>query len=81
MKAHRTLLFALTLALAPASAFANDYISTDPNDWFRYTNQQTQQQVVSEMQRDLGGWVPCCVGPRGDEAGPQLGVIVLVVQC
>lgn len=52
MIAPRMLLFAL-LALAPASAFANDYVSTNPNDWFRYANQQTQQQVRSEVDRDL----------------------------
>jgi agmatine/peptidylarginine deiminase len=44
------------LALTPATALANDYISTDANDWFRYTNSQTGQQVTSSMQRDLGGW-------------------------
>jgi agmatine/peptidylarginine deiminase len=44
------------LAFAPATALANDFISTDPNDWFRYTNARTGQQVTSSMQRDLGGW-------------------------
>jgi agmatine/peptidylarginine deiminase len=45
-----------TLVLLAAPAAANDFISEDPNDWFRFKNSSTNQEVRSEMERDLGGW-------------------------
>lgn len=44
------------LLLAPSAAFANDYISTNPGDWYRYVDSRTGQELRSELTRDLGGW-------------------------
>ncbi|MGE0712361.1 MAG: agmatine deiminase family protein [Planctomycetota bacterium] len=53
----RTLLIAGVAAVALAApAAANDYISTNPNDWYRFKNSKTGQEVRVEMLHDLGGW-------------------------
>lgn len=45
----------LVLAAAP-SALANDYVSENPDDWFRFQNTTTGAEVESRMAYDLGGW-------------------------
>ena len=54
--ARNLLIAALLLVGTTGVASANDYISENPNDWFRFTNKQTGQDTRAEIQNDLGGW-------------------------
>lgn len=47
---------AASVLLAAAPALAGDFISENTNDWFRYRNTQTGQEVTSRITQDLGGW-------------------------
>ncbi|MBL4849438.1 MAG: agmatine deiminase family protein [Planctomycetes bacterium] len=44
------------LLVATAPALANDFISTNTSDWYRYRNAQSNQEVTSRIVQDLGGW-------------------------
>ncbi|RMG15437.1 MAG: hypothetical protein D6731_08420 [Planctomycetota bacterium] len=55
MKTVLRLLAAALLAL-PAAARANDYLSDDPTDWFRYSEAGTGQQVTARIERTAGNW-------------------------
>jgi agmatine/peptidylarginine deiminase len=46
----------LALLLAATPALANDFVSTNTSDWFRYRNTQSSQEVTSRIVQDLGGW-------------------------
>jgi agmatine/peptidylarginine deiminase len=46
----------IVLALAPGSALANDYLSNDANDWYRYQGAQTGQLVNAQIENAIGGW-------------------------
>lgn len=57
MRSHRFSALATILALGIASpALANDYVSEDANDWFRYREATSGQEVESRMVYDLSGW-------------------------
>lgn len=46
----------LALLVAPTVASANEFISTNTNDWFRYKEAGSGQTVQSQITYDLGGW-------------------------
>lgn len=53
----RVLLSALAgVLLSAAPLLANDFISNDTSDWYRYANTQSGQEVTSRIVQDLGGW-------------------------
>ncbi|MEZ6183769.1 MAG: agmatine deiminase family protein [Planctomycetota bacterium] len=53
----RTLTWVASLALLAASAAcAGDFLSTNENNWWRYTNQTTQQQVTTRIALTAGNW-------------------------
>ncbi|MCA8921370.1 MAG: agmatine deiminase family protein [Planctomycetes bacterium] len=53
----RTLIWATSLALLGASAVcAGDFLSANENNWWRYTNQTTQQQVTTRIALTSGNW-------------------------
>jgi agmatine deiminase len=53
----RVLLPALVgVLLMAAPVLANDFVSTDTSDWYRYQNTQSGQEVTSRIVQDLGGW-------------------------
>lgn len=56
MKRLLPALLGLALLAGSGTAYANDYISENPNDWFRYEDSRTGDTKRSEMQYDGGGW-------------------------
>ena len=46
----------VSVLLSAGPALANDFVSTNTSDWYRYQNSQSGQEVTSRIVQTQGGW-------------------------
>ena len=56
MKSLMRIFLTVALILVATPAYGNDYITTDTDDWLRYRNDSTGQEVTAQTQYVYGNW-------------------------